>query len=158
MSLKYKSTLLAVKDIERAKQFYQRILGLEVTADFGANVTLAEHVCLQEEKSWQKFIGADETEITYRHKCGELYFETADFERFLERLKHYNIEYVHAAKEHDWGQKVVRFYDPDGNIIEIGESIVSVCRRFYADGLSIAEIAERMDILPGYVAEFLGFH
>ena len=21
---------------------------------------------------------------------------------------------------HDWGQKVIRFYDPDGNLIEVG--------------------------------------
>ena len=41
------------------------------------------------------------------------------------------IEYVHPVKEHGWGQRVVRFYDPDKHIIEVGENmkVVSGCMR-----------------------------
>ena len=31
-------TLIAVSDMDRSKQFYHDLLGLEVAADFGANV------------------------------------------------------------------------------------------------------------------------
>ena len=38
--MRYTSTLIAVSDIEKSKQFYHDVLGLDVIADFGANVTL----------------------------------------------------------------------------------------------------------------------
>ena len=38
--MKYVGTLIAVIDMERNKRFYQDVLGLDVAADFGANVML----------------------------------------------------------------------------------------------------------------------
>lgn len=35
----------------------------------------------------------------------------------------YPIEYVNPLMQHDWGQRVIRIYDPDRHVIEIGESI-----------------------------------
>ena len=32
-------------------------------------------------------------------------------------------EYVNRPMTHSWGQRVVRFYDPDGNLIEVGTSV-----------------------------------
>ena len=37
----------------------------------------------------------------------------------LEKL-YPNVRYVNRLMTHSWGQKVVRFYDPDGNLIEVG--------------------------------------
>ena len=37
-------------------------------------------------------------------------------------MKNLDINYVHPVKEHSWGQRVVRFYDPDCHIIEVGEN------------------------------------
>ena len=52
----------------------------------------------------------------------ELYFEEADIEGFFERLERYypEVQYVNRLMTHSWGQKVIRFYDPDGNLIEVG--------------------------------------
>lgn len=44
--MKYCSTLIAVTDMERSKQFYRDLLGLEVLLDFGANVTLTGGIAL----------------------------------------------------------------------------------------------------------------
>ena len=43
-------------------------------------------------------------------------------EQFVERLEilYPEIEYVNHLMTHSWGQKVVRFYDLDGNLIEVG--------------------------------------
>ena len=42
-----------------------------------------------------------------------------DFDGFLDKLKKYpNIEYLGDLIEHSWGQRVIRFYDLDGHIIE----------------------------------------
>ena len=30
------------------------------------------------------------------------------------------VQYVNRFMTHSWGQRVVRFYDPDGNLIEVG--------------------------------------
>ena len=52
----------------------------------------------------------------------ELYFEEADIEGFVKKLEEseLKIEFVNKLMTHSWGQKVVRFYDLDGNLIEVG--------------------------------------
>ena len=53
--------------------------------------------------------------------------------------------------EHSWGQRVVRIYDPDKHIIEIGENIKVVCKRFLDNGMTPEQIAERMDVPMKFV-------
>ena len=57
-----------------------------------------------------------EERITTKSNQAELYFEELDIERFVERLEilYPETEYVNRLMTHSWGQKVVRFYDPDG--------------------------------------------
>lgn len=74
-------------------------------------------------------------------------------DRFLEKLKKACIEYIQEPLEHSWGQKAVRFYDPDHHIIEVAEDIIMVVKRFYRSGLSEAEIAARMDVPIDYIKE-----
>ena len=38
-----------------------------------------------------------------------------------EVTRDFPIEYVNEDMKHDWGQRVVRIYDPDKHMIEIGE-------------------------------------
>ena len=49
-------------------------------------------------------------------------FEESDIEGFVEKLEKYypDVKYVNRLMTHSWGQKVIRFYDPDGNLIEVG--------------------------------------
>ena len=73
----------------------------------------------------------------------ELYFEVDDFEGFIQKLNTYkSIEYVHKPKKHEWQQRVVRIYDPDHHMIEIGESMAEIARRYLSDGFSIEETAK----------------
>ena len=76
----------------------------------------------------------------------EIYFEEDDFDKFAEKLKECDVEYVHSVKEHSWGQRAVRFYDPDKHIIEVGENLQSVCKRFLDSGMTAEEVAKRMDV------------
>ena len=76
----------------------------------------------------------------------DLHFEEDDFDKFADRLKEYDIEYVHPIIEHSWGQRVVRFYDPDKHIIEVGENMKIVCKRFLNSGMTPEQVAERMDV------------
>lgn len=112
--MKFKNPLLAVKDIEKSKLFYRNVLGLRVTSDFGANVTLTGGVCLQTADTWCGFISVSESDMVFGSKTSEIYFEEDDFDAFIGHINSIDdIEYVHRAYEHSWGQRVVRFYDPD---------------------------------------------
>jgi hypothetical protein len=75
---------------------------------------------------------------------------------FISKLDSMNeIEYIHKLFEQSWGQRVVRFYDPDKHIIEVGENMNTVVRRFINSGLSIEETAARMDVPVDYVRSCL---
>ena len=154
--MKFMNPLLAVSDMERSVAFYKAVLGLDKIADFGANVTLTGGVALQTCETWAQFIETDPEQLTWNGKVSELYFEEDDFDTFAERLRGQDIRYVHPVKEHAWGQRVVRFYDPDGHIIEVGENIQSVCRRFADSGMTPEQIAVRMDVPPEAVFFWLG--
>ena len=51
--------------------------------------------------------------------------EEKEIEDFAEKLeKQYpEIYYVNRLITHSWGQKVIRFYDLDGNLIEVGTPV-----------------------------------
>ena len=70
---------------------------------------------------------------------------------FADKLKQWDLEYVHPVIEHSWGQRVVRFYDPDKHIIEVGENIKVVCKRFLNRGMTPEQVAERMDVPMKFV-------
>jgi hypothetical protein len=50
---------------------------------------------------------------------------------------------------------VIRFYDPDKNIIEVGESIESVIKRFLKRGYSIEETAKITQHPIEFVRQYL---
>ena len=117
--MKLKNVLIVVKDIERARQFYHDLFGLEMILDNNGNMILTEGLVLQEEKYWKEFL---EKEIIPENNSCELYFEESDIEGFVEKLEKYypDVKYVNRLMTHSWGQKVIRFYDPDGSLIEVG--------------------------------------
>lgn len=150
--MKFKSPLLAVCNMEKSKAFYKDVLGLRAIMDFGANVTLTGGVALQTKESWQEFIHKSDDEIKFMSNDSELYFEEDDFDSFIQKLnKIEDIDYVHPVHEHRWGQRVVRFYDLDKHIIEVGENIKTVCKRFIDSGLTVEETAKRMDVPVKFV-------
>ena len=116
--MKLKNILIVVKDIEKSKQFYHDLFGLNLVLDNDGNVIMTEGLVLQEEKLWREFLGKDV--ITKSNSC-ELYFEEKDIDAFVEKLERLypSIQYVTKLTELSWGQKVVRFYDLDGNLIEV---------------------------------------
>lgn len=150
--MKFTSTLIAVSDLEKSKKFYQDVLGLDIIADFGANVTLTGGVVLQTLETWKQFINKDEDQILFKNNSMELYFEEDDMDKFIEKLNEFkDIVLVHELTQHSWGQRAVRFYDPDMHIIEVGENISMVVKRFIQSGLSIEETAVRMDVSVEFI-------
>lgn len=117
--MKLKNVLIVVKDIEKSKKFYHDLFGMDLLLDNGGNMILTEGLVLQDEKIWNTFLDRDI--VTKSNSC-ELYFEEKDIELFVEKLEsmYPEIEYVNHLMTHSWGQRVIRFYDLDGNLIEVG--------------------------------------
>lgn len=141
--MEYVCTLIAVKDLEKSKKFYCDILEQKVVQDLGANVTLSGGFALQTLTSWGEFIEIKQEKILFGGNNAELVFEVEDMDAFLSKIESFEITYVHSAKEHPWGQRVVRFYDPDQHIIEVGENMSVVVKRFIDSGLTIEQTALR---------------
>jgi len=77
--MKLKNILIVVKDIEKSKQFYHDLFGLNPILDNDGNMILTEGLVLQDD--------------------------------------------VNRLTTHSWGQKVIHFYDLDGNLIEVGTPV-----------------------------------
>ena len=120
--MKLKSVLIVVKDIEKSRKFYHDLFGIDLVLDNDGNMILTEGLVLQDERIWKNFLGKD---IISKSNSCELYFEEQDIEAFIEKLERMypNIEYVNRLMTHSWGQRVIRFYDLDGNLIEVGTPV-----------------------------------
>ncbi len=121
--MRLKNILLVVKDIERSRKFYHDLFGLEMILDNDGNMILTEGLVLQDAEIWKKFLGRD---IYPENNSCELYFEEREIEAFAEKLERLypSVQYVNRLMTHSWGQKVIRFYDLDGNLIEVGTPMV----------------------------------
>ncbi|MBE6030078.1 MAG: DUF1653 domain-containing protein [Clostridiales bacterium] len=122
--MKLKNFLIVVNDIEKSKDFYHELFGLNVVNDFDGNMVLTEGLVLQEKRIWDELTSI---ESKIGEADAELYFVENDFDLFLSKLEKYEeenpgiIRYLNKPMTHSWGQRVVRFYDPDGHLIEVGE-------------------------------------
>ena len=117
--MKLKNVLIVVKDIEKSKKFYHDLFGLDLVLDNDGNMILTEGLVLQDEKIWKRNLDRD---INPKSNSCELYFEELDIESFVEKLERLypTIEYINPLMTHSWGQRIIRFYDLDGNLIEVG--------------------------------------
>ena len=119
--MKLINIVIVVKDVERSKQFYKELFGLDVILDQEGNVILTEGLVLQEAKVWEQAIGQD---VVWKNHASELYFEETDLELFLEKLQKYEreIQILSWPEAAEGARRAVRLYDPDGNMIEVGEA------------------------------------
>ena len=143
--MKYKCMLISVADINAAGKFYEDLFGLEVFQDYGRNIAFTCGLALQQDFDW--LVNLPKERILKKSNNAEIVFEEQDFDGFLNKLKEYpDIEYLGEVIEHSWGQRVIRFYDLDGHLIEVGEDMKMVVRRFLNTGMTMEEVSERMDV------------
>lgn len=121
--MKLKNVMLVVDNVERSVKFYKDIFGLEVILRNDGNVIMTEGLVLQDRSIWEKYMDGN---VVYKNHAAELYFEEYNLEVLQEKLDKsgYEIEYVTRLMTYPWGQKVIRLYDLDKHLIEIGEKDV----------------------------------
>lgn len=143
--MRYCCTVLSVSDINNARSFYENIFGLEVCQDYGRNILFSCGLALQQDFDW--LIGVSKEQVHEKPDNIEIVFEEHDFDGFLQKLNAYpTIKFLDGVIEHDWGQRVIRFYDLDGHLIEVGEEMKMVIERFISNGMTLEEVSKRMDV------------
>jgi predicted enzyme related to lactoylglutathione lyase len=152
--LKFIGPLIIVEDINRSREFYEKVLGQTVKFDFGEDVQFEGNFSIHLKSHFQNLLGgADAYPVTQKANCGEFYFETGEIEAVEQRLTAAGAEFIHPVREQPWGERVFRVYDPDGHILEIGESLEAAARRFHRDGQSVEWIIEKIGMPRDFVEE-----
>lgn len=141
MHVGFQAPLIAVNDVGRSKRFYCGLFGQRVVSDFGQDLTFSGGFAIQEKFAWLTGVAVDS--VRNRAHNMELYFETDGLDAFMQRLGAWPdpVELLHPPCKYDWLQRVVRFYDPDGHIVEVGEAMEAVIRCCLAEGHTAEETA-----------------
>ena len=113
--------MIAVKDLDRARQFYEETLGLKEVDDFGEGFML---------KSGDTQLSVYRSEFAGTNKATALTFDVDDIQAEVSELKgrgvpfeHYDLDGlkqdgdIYTAE----GMKTAWFKDPDGNILSLIE-------------------------------------
>ena len=114
--------MIAVKDLDRAKKFYEDTLGLKAKDEWGEGVTL---------KSGDTKIELYRSEFAGTNKATSLTFDVDDIEKETRELKEKGIffeqyDLLGLQRQGDLylgegGFKTTWFKDPDGNILSLIE-------------------------------------
>ena len=152
--LKFKCPLIAVTNMEQSIRFYEEVIGDRVAMNFGENVQFEGGFALQEMKTWKSMIHTEK--VRRKNNAVELYFEEDDFDGFINYLKDFpDIQFVHGVEEMSWGQRIVRFYDLDFHIIEVGEAMDTVIKKMLKSGMTVEQVSEKSQYPIEYVKRFV---
>src|SRR3954451_25169290 len=114
--------MIAVKDLDRARRFYQETLGLKSVDDFGEGVVM---------QSGDTKLTVYRSEYAGTNKATALTFDVDDIENEVRELKEKGIFFEHydlpgLQQQGDLyvakGMKTAWFKDPDGNILSLIEA------------------------------------
>ncbi|HWQ46739.1 MAG TPA: VOC family protein [Longilinea sp.] len=153
----YHSVAIFVKDIQLSKTFYTQVLGQHIEIDMGKDVILEGGISLWEvwpEHIIPQTLGVDATSTSTANRF-ELSFECEDIEGIVEKLVASGVEFLHPLHEEPWGQRTVRFFDPDHHLIEVGESMQTFIKRLHASGLSPQQVSQKTGAPLDVVNRFL---
>jgi catechol 2,3-dioxygenase-like lactoylglutathione lyase family enzyme len=140
----FHSTVLFVRDIEVSKNFYTRFLGFSVEHDFGKNLILSNGLSLWEINP--EHIISKQLKTTIESNRFELYFEDENIDKISDSLSRAKIKLLHTVHEESWGQRTIRFFDPDDHLIEIGEPMDVFVNNMHKKGLTPAQISSKSGI------------
>ena len=113
-----KNVLIVADDLEESLEFYKDLFGLQVILENEGNVILSEGLVLQDAGLWENTI--DEHSTPFNNRM-ELYFEDFDIDGLITKYESgkYVVRYATEITEIAGAQKLVRLYDPSGNLIEV---------------------------------------
>lgn len=122
MGIRFRHSIALVRDIEESKQFYKDILGLSIVQDFDIFVLFQNDFAIHRADLFYDYINKPYHGEKMGHDNVDFYLTTTDLEHVSDKLKENKVVFIHDIKQMDWGEKVIRIYDPDGHILEIGDA------------------------------------
>lgn len=149
--MKFICPLVTVSDMERSRNFYENVLRQKVRYDFGENIEFEGNFSIHLRSHFSQLI--DNKEIVPGINNFELYFEHDNLEQMEEKLNNSGVEFVHKVREQPWRQKVMRFYDPDGHMIEVGESMEYLSYRLHREGMEVEKISQMTSMPESFIRE-----
>jgi len=142
--IKYSSIVLLCSDIAISRQFYQDLFNLPIELDIGGLVSFAGGISLWDKNTALHLLYPGTESITNPEKpAQELYFETDEIVAFASALAEKKVRLLHEIQRMPWNQRTIRFFDPDGNLIEVGESMEHVNRQMETAGRPPEKISEK---------------
>ncbi|MBN2414815.1 VOC family protein [bacterium] len=149
-SLSFHSAVVFVDDITVSRRFYTEVLGQTIRDDFGRCIVFDCGLSL-----WQMpkdHVIARSLEGRQGERATvELCFETTAIDEILVRLRERGVEFLHEIREESWGQRTIRFYDPDSHLIEIGEPLETFVTRLYRELGSVAAVRSKTSVSEGRI-------
>ena len=150
--IQYCSVVLLCNDMEKSRLFYQDLFNLEIELDIGPLITFKGGISLWDANTAKTLLyNGSEPSPPQISPTSEIYFETDDMEGFFNHITERSVTLLHAVETTPWNQKTVRFYDPDGHLIEVGESMIHVILQIAKTGVTEEEISERTYLPVEYV-------
>jgi lactoylglutathione lyase len=147
MDIKFQSTVLITNKFDDMTYFYKSVLKQEIDLDFGNCIGFKCGLSIWElkpEYPISKALGNTFNKNLNRNL--EICFETEDLDKIVSEINDKNISYLHGIIEEKWGQRTIRIYDPEENLVEIGESTSCFVKRFHRSGMKAEEIATRTSV------------
>lgn len=152
MKLKNCTMVLFVKDAGISKKFYTEVMGFTVTMDFGGtNITFQEGFAILQinpDNIIPQTLGVQNIVNKEHASRFELCFETGDLDVFYRKLKENDVKFLHEINTEIWGQRTIRFYDPDGHLIEVGEEMSIFLKRIYEEEGHNLETTAKRTFMP----------
>jgi catechol 2,3-dioxygenase-like lactoylglutathione lyase family enzyme len=141
--MKFHSPMIIVADIEKSKQFYIDVLQETVSLDLGTYVVMGGFSMMTRETWNEDTKDGPAPDKTAGHGF-ELYFEESHLDDFVASLgQHNEIVKFSPLTEAPWGQRTIRFFDPDNHVIEVAEPMEDVVVRLLASGMTVQETFEK---------------
>jgi catechol 2,3-dioxygenase-like lactoylglutathione lyase family enzyme len=160
MEIKNCTPVLFADNARSLRDFYVERLGMTEVMNCGdMNYMFAEGFAI-----WQpdpqniipRHLGMDRITDAGATSRFELCFETGDIDAVYGALRAAGVRFLHEMNTEIWGQRTVRFYDPAGHLVEVGEAMHVFLRRiFEQEGRDLETTARRTFMTVDALKSFL---
>jgi catechol 2,3-dioxygenase-like lactoylglutathione lyase family enzyme len=120
MGITFRNPIVFTNNIAASKAFYHGLLGLAVVQDSGSFVLLEGNLGLHKADVFYGYLGKPYNGEAMGRDNLDLYFTTDELEATESKLKQAGVKFIHGMRRFPWGETLMRVYDPDGHIVEIG--------------------------------------
>lgn len=155
--------IILVENIQRSRQFYGTTLRQKVKYDFGVNVSFEGDFAIHLKSHFAEITHMNHSQsIIMGSNSFDLCFETEIIDEIFHELQRINTRFLNGIEEQPWGQRVLRCYDPDGHLVEIGETMEAVVIRYYQQGKTMDEILNKTampkEFVEGTISQIIVEH